>query len=92
VHDKTIQCESKKSPLRFSDIFFQNGWVAHLLDVPIFARLQFFIQLSPTVMKLCHIKHNHPTNFYISLERLLLNLLTEQMTSQLTSCHIQHVS
>ena len=22
----TIQCESKKIPLRFSDIFFQNGW------------------------------------------------------------------
>jgi len=21
-----IQCESKKSPLRFSDIFFHNGW------------------------------------------------------------------
>jgi len=28
----------------------------------------FFIQLSPTLMKLCHTKRDHPTNFYISLE------------------------
>jgi len=31
-----------------------------LLQVPIYARLQFFIQLSPTVTKLCHIKRDHP--------------------------------
>jgi len=41
------------------------------------------------VTKLCHIKCNHPANFYISLELLLLNLLTEQMTSLLTSCQIR---
>jgi len=36
------------------EIFGPN--FAHLLHVPIYARLQIFILLSPTVMKLCHIK------------------------------------
>jgi len=27
-----------------------------------------FIQLSPTLTKLCHTKRDHQTNFYISLE------------------------
>jgi len=45
--------------------FFTQLW---LLYVPIYARLQIFIQLPPTVTKLCHIKHDHPANFYISLE------------------------
>jgi len=31
---------------------------------------------------LCHTERDHPTNFYISLEVLLLSLLTEQMTSR----------
>ena len=34
----------------------------------------------------------HPVNFYISLELKLINLITEQMTSPLMSCHIRHVS
>jgi len=29
--------------------------------------MQIFIQLSPTLTKLCHTKRDHPTNFYISL-------------------------
>jgi len=33
-----------------------------------YAILQIFIQLSPTLTKLCHTKRDHPTNFYISLE------------------------
>jgi len=41
--------------------------------------------------KLCHIKCDHPANFYISLELLLLNLFIQQMTSLLTSCYIRHV-
>jgi len=32
----------------------------HLLPILIYARLQIFIQLSPTVTKLCHIKCDHP--------------------------------
>ena len=31
-----------------------------LFNVPIYARLQIFIQLSATVTKLCHIKSDHP--------------------------------
>jgi len=62
----SIQCESKNPPpLRFSDIFPQTvGYFSpnftHLLYVPIYARLQIFIQLLPTVMKLRHIKCDHP--------------------------------
>jgi len=41
---------------------------AHLLHIPFYTRLQIFIQLSPTLTKLCHTKRDHPTNFYISLE------------------------
>jgi len=37
------------------------------LHVPFYTRLQIFVQLSPTLTKLCHIKRDHPTNFYISL-------------------------
>jgi len=33
-----------------------NQFFTHLLCVPIYARLQIFIQLSPTLTKLCHIK------------------------------------
>jgi len=33
---------------------------ARLLHVSIYARLQMFIQLFPTVTKLCHIKCDHP--------------------------------
>jgi len=69
-----IQCESKKSPLgdltffhffhkrlRICDRFF-----THLLNVPIFARLQIFIQLSPILTKLCHIKRNYPVHIICS--------------------------
>jgi len=41
---------------------------AHLLYVPFQTKIQIFIQLPPTVTKLCHTKRDHPTNFYISLE------------------------
>ena len=87
----------KSIPLRFSDIFsqtvenFLNNFFTHLLHVHIYARLQIFIQLFLTMTKLCHIKCDHPANFYISIELLLLNLFIEQMTSLLTSCYIRHV-
>jgi len=67
-----LQCESK-NPLRFSDIFPKrmgifNQFFTHLLYVPFYARIQIFIQLSPTLTTLCHTNRNHPTNFCISLE------------------------
>ena len=35
---------------------------ARLLHIPIYARVQIFIQLSPTTTKLCHIKCDHPAS------------------------------
>jgi len=54
-----------KIPLKFSDIFpkrlgiFSPNFTC-LLHVSIYARLQIFIQLSPTMTKLCHIKCDRP--------------------------------
>ena len=39
-----------------------NRFFTHLLNVPIFARLQIFIQLSPISTKLCHIKRDYPVH------------------------------
>ena len=52
--------------LAFSDIFPKQLRIfgpnfTHLLHVPIYARLQIFIQLSPTVTKLDKIKFDHLT-------------------------------
>ena len=54
-----------KCTLAFSDIFSKQLGIfgpnfTHLLNVPIYARLQTFVQLSPTMTKLCHIKCDHP--------------------------------
>jgi len=54
----------KKSPLRLSDIFPKRSRIfspdfTNLLNVPIYAWLQFFIQLSAILTKLCHIKRDH---------------------------------
>ena len=65
-----MQCESKKPwgfltfPPKLLEIFSTN--FTRLLHVPIYARLQIYIQLSLTVMKLCHIKRDHPV--YIMLK------------------------
>ena len=56
-----------KHTVAFSDIFpkqfglFGSNFT-NLLHVPIYARLQIFIKLSPTITKLCHIKHDHPVH------------------------------
>jgi len=67
-----LQCESKNRP-RFSDIF--PKWLGFfmfcsdfympkilILYVPIYAQPQIFIQLSATLMKLRHIKCDHPVH------------------------------
>jgi len=61
----------KKVPLRFSDIFpkrlgFFGPNFTCLFPVPIYARLQIFIQLSATLTKLCHIKCDHPVHIICS--------------------------
>jgi len=67
----TLQCESKNPPLRFSDIFFQNGWefLVQILHTyySFVSTLQIFIQLSATLTKLCHIKHDHPVHIICSM-------------------------
>jgi len=50
----------------------------HLLHDHFYTRLQIFIQIPPTLTKLCHTK---------TFNYNLLSLLTEQMTSLLTSCY-----
>ena len=54
-----------KHTLAFSDIFPKQLGIfrpnfKRLLNVHTYARMQIFIQLSPTVTKLCHIKCDHP--------------------------------
>jgi len=49
----------------FSDIFPKQLKIfslnfTRLLNIHIYARMQIFVQLSPTATKLCHIKCNHP--------------------------------
>ena len=63
-----LQCESKIPPPRgLVKIFpkrlgiFQPNFTC-LLCVPIYATLRIFIQLSATLTKLFHIKHDHPVH------------------------------
>jgi len=54
-----------KRTLAFSGIFSQTvrnfcPKFTCLLNIHIYARMQIFIQLSPTTTKLCHIKCDHP--------------------------------
>jgi len=61
----SVQCESNPlPPLNFLTFFPKRLGIfspnfACLLYVPIYARLQIFIQLAATLTKLCHIKRNH---------------------------------
>ena len=55
-----MQCESKNPPIfpKRLGIFQPN--FTRLLRVRIYARLRIFIQLSPTLTKLCYIMCDHP--------------------------------
>ena len=63
----------KKIPPAVFWHFFPNGWnfqstfFTLLLYDPLYTRLQIFIQLFPTVTKLCHTKRDHKANFCTSL-------------------------
>jgi len=54
---------------------------------------KIFVQLSPTLTKLCHTKRDHPSIFfYISLElNFLVCLLSKWCHCWRHCCHIQHV-
>jgi len=45
-----------------------NQFFIHLLHYYFYTTLQIFIQISPTLTKLCHTKRDHLANFYFSLE------------------------
>jgi len=49
-------------------------YFTRIFCVEIYAKLQSFIQLSPTLTKLCHIKCDYPQDFYIS-QRICHKLL-----------------
>ena len=61
-----LQCELKKIPLRLSEFFsishkrlkIFNRFFTHLLHFFMYPRLEIFVQLSPTLTKLCHIKRD----------------------------------
>ena len=60
-----LQCESRKIPPGDFLTFFPK-WLGFfspnftcLLYIPIYARLQVFIQLPAALTKLCHIKRDH---------------------------------
>ena len=66
-----LQCESQKSPRGLVAIFpkrlgtFKPNFTC-LLRVPIYARPRIFVQLSPTLTKICYIKCDYPA--YISVD------------------------
>jgi len=72
IHGTTVWVK-KIPPAVFWHIFPKRMGIfksvfRHLLHVPSYTRLQIFIQLSPTLTKLCHTERGHPTNFYILRE------------------------
>ena len=108
-----IQCESKKIPLgdlTFFHFFHKrlricNRFFTHLLNVPIFARLQSFSQLSPILTKLCHIKRDYPvhticakcpkranTRAFRRLRKLLIALLIVVCGKSLYNKHFYNVN
>jgi len=65
--EQTMYSVSQKIPQRFSDIFPERLGIfspnfTRLLHVPIYDRLQIFVQLTATLMKLCHIKCDQPVH------------------------------
>jgi len=69
----TYSVSQKNPPPRSSEIFpkrlgIVNQFFTHLLHDHFYTRVQIFIQISPTLTKLCHTKRDHLAKFYISLE------------------------
>ena len=83
----SLQCESKKSPLAFFPkrlgIFSPN--FTRLLRVPIYARLQIFIQLHATLTKLCYIKRDHPVHIICSMSTISRNARVQMFAKVIDS-------
>ena len=66
----TVWVKKNPPPLRLSEFFsffhkrlrIFNRFFRHPLPVLMYARLQIFVQLSPTLTKLCHIKRDNPVH------------------------------
>jgi len=70
----------QKRMLAFFDILSKQLGIfrpnfTRLLNVHMYARVQIFIQLSPTVTKLCHIKCDHPVRVSVDGEHFELILV-----------------
>jgi len=63
---KYTVCVKKIPPCDFLKIFPKR--LGFFLHDPFYTTLQIFIQISPTLTKLCHTKRDHLANFYISLQ------------------------
>jgi len=80
----------KSIPLRFSDIFPNRLGIfspnfTRLLHVPIYVRLQIFVQLSLTTTKLCHIKRDHPVHIICSMSTIGQNARVQTFAKDVDS-------
>ena len=77
---KYVQCESKN----FTAYGFLKHNITRLLSlcVHIYAKLQNFIQLPPTLTKLCHIKHVFQLVLMVNFRKLII---TKQQTVSSTA-------
>jgi len=55
-----------------------------LLYVPIYARLQIFIQLSAPLTKLCHIERDHPVYIICSMSTIGRNARVQMFAKEIT--------
>ena len=104
-----IQCESKNTlcGLRFSDIFYKRLRIFNrFLHTFLFSLdLQFFIQLYPTLIKLCHLKRDYvvhvicskcppsaETHAFRRLRKSLIGLLIVVCGKSLENKHFYNVN
>jgi len=71
THFGVYSASQKYPPCSFLTFFHKrlrilNQLFAHLLYVPIYTSVQIFIQLYPTMTKLCHIKRDYPVHIICS--------------------------
>jgi len=66
VSQKNPPCGFLKFFPKWLGIF--NQFFTHLLCDHFYTKVQIFIQISPTLTKLCHTKRDHLAKFYVSLE------------------------
>ena len=81
---------TSNTTLRFSDIFPKRLGIfspnfTRLLHVPIYARLQIFIQLFATLTKICHIKRDHPVRIICSVSTIGRNARVQMFAKVIDS-------